>query len=873
MNSLACSRIVAFAAILAGGSLAGATPLHNVCVPNALGVPTRFLQPPQWFAWAGAPGVTSKAVEALDDPRWQGAAGQAFGGGSAKAPLELRAVWSHQDQDYLYMSFIMDVEGFALLPGTETPRDLFLGFHRSTVFDPTPGSPGDEEAGYVFQFHLTGGDSPDLVEPTYCTRELDSSPGAGDGCAEAQGTNSNPKNYWRLYTDFGQPVSACGSTMAAHFKAVVAGDAQAGWVASKQAVRFWKLPTVNRWAILLRLPLVDHGHPLGDGIDRDSTFWYQATVQTTASDFANLGWWPRELTSSLCINLAGAGTIDHGELGTSDNYSRLSEVASAGAAGCDGGLAIDSSRIGSVPDFTGTQAELNTKDLSGAVFFNALHSDGTRVTNTVVGQVRNTSTVAVQQPLSARFRLALWGSAPWSFPPPDGKWKDMRATVPTAAGQKPGICLGNSDPNAADSCTPAVNINPGEQAAIWFHYTMGTDATLGDSEYCQFGLKPPGSDATHSCTGCSCTGAGARCDADTDTGTMSNVGAGGPCVSNYFGHQCMLVELSAPNGNVNFAQQSAWNNMNFDQLSVIAREALIDARQLPTRPGQTEQNIYLIAMPRNMPGSIAGGATDGALFIRRQALVRAEGVAAPYLADLDSQSQDKIQDAIKRAARPAAAIAGLAGQPGAVKTQDPPDFRDRIARVVRALNVMPAAEFKRTTGLLKVAASSNATASDLTQALVSQIGAIDAADVVPTLEIYPFYQPFGQGHAFQPMTAFTVFLSHEGTMTGMNWTIDGATRIGQNIYQLKIPVGFARKIQVRAEAIEAHGALGPPNPVWPCPGGCVSCGGANKNCGLVAALGSSGPGLLAGVFVIRRRRKKQKSPGTAEGEAKGQAKG
>ena len=56
----------------------------------------------------------------------------------AKAPLAMRAVWSHQGSDYLYMSFIMDLEGLAGLPGTgtETPRDLFLGFRRSVKFSP-----------------------------------------------------------------------------------------------------------------------------------------------------------------------------------------------------------------------------------------------------------------------------------------------------------------------------------------------------------------------------------------------------------------------------------------------------------------------------------------------------------------------------------------------------------------------------------------------------------------------------------------------------------------------------------------------------------------------------------------------------------------
>jgi hypothetical protein len=860
MSRLFRYRIAAAAAVLTAAQLAAATPLHNVCVPNALGVPTRNNEPPKWVAWTGAPGVLSTPAEALDDPRWQGASGESFAAGAAKSPLGLRTLWSHQDQDYLYMSFVMDVEGMTGLPGTgsETPRDLFLGFQRSSVLDPTPGSPGDEEHGYVFQFHLTKGSSGTLVEPVHCNRALDSSVGAGDGCAEAGGANSNPKNYWRVYADFGETGATCGSTTAAHFAAITAGDTKAPWVATKQAVRFWKLSTANRWAILLRIPLTDPGHPLSDGIDRNSTFWYQGTVQTNADDYVNLGYWPRELTSSVCVSLPAGGFLDHGELDNPDHYSRITEVATPGAAGCDGGLAIDVSRIGSIADYAGTPAGLDTHSLSGAWQFKALHADNSRVTNTIVAQVRNTSGASISTPLSARFRLAMWGSAPWSMPVPDGKWTDMRSTRPTTAGQQPGICLGSADPNAADTCSPPVAIAAGGQKAIWFNWTLGTDATLGESEYCQFGLKPPGAVGSGCDNTCSCASAGAHCDPGDTTGTKSTVSAGQPCVSKYYEHQCLLVELSSPMGGVTFAQQSAWNNMQFAQLSVTAQEALIDARALPTAPGQKEQNIYLIAMPRNM-GQNLGGAIDGTKLIRQNALNRAEAVAAPYLQDISQNPGLAKSVAHNRASNQIAALSAAAARKNddGPADKDPPDTEKRVAKVAAALQVMPDGDLQRTLGLLQVAVNRKATAAELNQNLVSTIGADQASEVLPTLEIYPYYQPRGQGHAFQPMTAFTVFLSHEGTMTGMNWVIDGATRIGHNIYQLKIPVGFAKKIQVRAEAIEGGGQLGPANPAWPCAGGCPGCGGGAKNCGLVSVIGNTGPGLIAGVLVIARRKRRK----------------
>jgi hypothetical protein len=112
------------------------------------------------------------------------------------------------------------------------------------------------------------------------------------------------------------------------------------------------------------------------------------------------------------------------------------------------------------------------------------------------------------------------------------------------------------------------------------------------------------------------------------------------------------------------------------------------------------------------------------------------------------------------------------------------------------------------------------------------------------------------------MTAFTIFLSHEDTLSGTTYQIDGADRVGDNVYHLRIPVGRARKIQVRAQAVVGNEpGLSAGNPAWPCAGGCAACGGTNRNCGLVTVIGNTGPGLLAGVLVIgRRRRRRDRKP-------------
>jgi len=102
-----------------------------------------------------------------------------------------------------------------------------------------------------------------------------------------------------------------------------------------------------------------------------------------------------------------------------------------------------------------------------------------------------------------------------------------------------------------------------------------------------------------------------------------------------------------------------------------------------------------------------------------------------------------------------------------------------------------------------------------------------------------------------------VFLSHENTLAGMHYEIDGAVRVAENIYHMRIPTGYARRIQVRAIAIEpASTGILPGNPHWPCTQG-GGCGCGSKTCGLVGTANLL-PGLLAFAFVMRRRQVKSR---------------
>ncbi|MBK7535699.1 MAG: hypothetical protein IPI49_10105 [Myxococcales bacterium] len=818
------SKILTLAAVTCVAASAAAAPAHNVCVPMASGVPT-MAGPPKWQSWGG----TAPVSAALDDPRWLGATGQSFELGSAKAPLHTRAVWATEGgQTFLYLSFIVDVEGM-LGATASSPRDLFVGFRRP--------APVGGEAAYIFQFHLDGTAAAGLVAPAHCGRYAD--------CAE---DGTTPQNYWRVFVDQGATAtcSTTGSTGQRFSRLVGAtpADPPITWMAD--AVRYWKLGAgeplalQNRWAVQVRFPVAAAaGQPLSAGIEPGSSFWYQATAQVAGGGggpYVNLGHWPRELTTPICPNTSLADFLIHQELGDPDKYSSLTTFSGARPATCDKGLRISTPQIGAVFDAP-LATDLSTVALN--TIFKALKPDGTPGVNTVVAQVENTGATAVTAPLLARFRLAGWGAAPWSTTDP-GKWKDMRKA-------KDGVCGAGTSP----SCTPTT-IAAGGKGAISFRWQLGDDPTLGASEYCQFGLTPPAGQGV--CQVCSCAGS-ATCDAPTDPGTQSTRPGVGlwPCVSSNYHHQCMLVELSAPNGGVDFEQQSSWNNMNFGQMSVMEREALIDARGLPVAPGQKEQDIYLIAMPRVMPDKLATTSTGNEL-VGRRAFEAARRVIDPYresVAQLPEEERRRLAERMKR------------------RIPTPDDLKeDRRMRYfgeaylalqqVRAL-VSPD-DYQRSGRLLDLAGRAmdgQVTAEQVTHDVVDLVGPSAAAEIVPTLEIYAFYQHLGKGAVYQPMTSFSVFLSHQGPLEGITWELDGAERVGHNIYHLRIPVGFARRVQVRSQALEPGELVqAPGSKSWPCGGGCCC-----RDRGLLAGLGNTMPTMLGLALVGggRRRRKAAKA--------------
>jgi len=873
--------------VVAAVSTAAADSQHQTCIQRSFGVPTRP-GPPNWWD-----PVTAGGDPSLDDPRWNQASAQSFQFGSAESPLHVRTLWSNAGgTDALYVSFISD-----LAPNPSTTRDVFLGFRRAHPDTKGTVDPSDDEFGYIFQFHLGAAIAGQAQTLRYCGRYEN---GSHTECPYAD-------NWWRLFRDV-NGIATCGtdSNPGEQYVAWNGGAVTTPPIGWMDKLRFWQItapgPLQNRWAIQARIPfatatdpawLAGHAYAAGDkvsnngvtyqcitagtsaasggpagiatditdntahwkyvptavdlGIEKGSTYWYEATedpVGPGAVPYTSLGKFPTPnaaagltgVTKSICPNVSNPDFLVHEELGSTpapgapdpkctnckpEDFSALLAFGASpvSPAVCDGGLSVDPGGIGAFYNDSRTSFD----DVLGAPV-NALKSIQAPLANTMIVQVENKSSSPIDVPLLARFRLANWGTAPFSAGSTDlGAFDAIR-------GSENGICSGGGAPPCSGPfpIQPSLSPTNRNRRAITFKWT------LDDNERCAYGRAT-------GCEECTCDPTNG-CDPLAPAGTKGTRPTGTTgCVKKHFPHECMYVELSAPNGGVTFVQQSAYNNMDFGPLSVLAREALVDARKLPTVPGQAFQDIYLMVMPRNMPVSVPPTTTTVQL-VQESAITAATRIAQPYIDDLNRVPPDQIPALEKRFARAAIAIRV-------------PENDERVRRIIAARRIMPDDDVRRVDGLLRLALVStkgDGPSAQQTRDAVTTLGAEQAAEVVPTLDIYPFYRPGDRGPAYQPMTGFTLFLSHEATLAGMRYAIDGADKVRENVYHMRIPVGFARKIQVRAQAIVGNEAvLIPGQAKWPCSTCC-----SNQRCGLLAGLGNTVPGVLAGVFVAGRRRRR-----------------
>jgi hypothetical protein len=218
----------------------------------------------------------------------------------------------------------------------------------------------------------------------------------------------------------------------------------------------------------------------------------------------------------------------------------------------------------------------------------------------------------------------------------------------------------------------------------------------------------------------------------------------------------------------------------------------------------------LVVAARNMPRAVAP--ITGAQLLSDRLLALAQDQAddyAPVVQRLTPAQRKLLLAKLGRRA-PDASVRGLGVESRELG-------RDKVLAIEKARVWMPPRQHDRVGKLLQASAQARIVARDprvlrpqpdspasaqptaeLTRRLVHDLGPREAARVVPTLEVYVYYQPGGGAPVYRPMTSFSVFLSHEGDLTGMSYGIEGARQVRPNVYLLQVPREGEATITVRA---------------------------------------------------------------------------
>ncbi len=647
-----------------------------------------------------------------------------------------------------------------------TPRQyMYLSFVSDMWTDPTMArdvflgfhrtDAGAPNIGYIFQFHLDGADNLAATPLAFCPK-YDSTFGCTNGA----------KAWWRVFVDTGATTSCDMLTTARQFKQMGADATSAPWVtANAHAWQNWDAGNVDkrRWAIQLRVPIVAAGSPLTAGIAQNATYWYEATGNPV--DPASIARWPLGVTTSVCKKSLDPNNdqLVHAELGDTAKYSALTMLPVNGTdATCDKGLSIDRDHIGSVFD---TNSGYDTSTLTRRI------KPGGK--NTLVAQVHNDA-AAFNNKLSARFRIADWGSTAG----PAGEWNDV-------PGQP-------SPPTATQLSIPANG-----QKALTF------DWTLSKTDVCKYQLN--GTPAE--CLDCQCGPTGSR---DCPAGQSGKKSLDNEtCVAVRATHQCMYVELDSPNGAVQFSQKSAYNNMDFGMMSDFDQNATIDVSGIDPAPNGTHE-VLLFVRPHNMPATLARP-TTGIAFMGNNALFEAERITVAHQATLARLAIGDRKKAF--ALKPKTTATNLKAELRKLGAAKAIGFEN--AR--RALSKDVYTDSQRFIALAKEGAANAPTGADaFTRKVVTTLGPRAASKIVPTLEIYPYYKST-KSKTYQPMEAFSVFLSHDGAIGGFKWRLGGAnvTKVSEYVYKIVVPNKVTKaQVAVHSETVPAQVPAGPIGLEW-----------------------------------------------------------
>jgi hypothetical protein len=247
-------------------------------------------------------------------------------------------------------------------------------------------------------------------------------------------------------------------------------------------------------------------------------------------------------------------------------------------------------------------------------------------------------------------------------------------------------------------------------------------------------------------------------------------------------HQCVLCTLSTLGPATIFLQDSVFKNMDYDHASTVEREAEINTTGLPKDDAPDPRDVYIaiekVGMEQNTPG-----ADEGILLTNR------------------------ITRAMRR------------GGPLAEKLK-------RVLEILRNIGQQTEDPKKRLQILITVLNDAGLTDDELDQ-------------VFPTFRVHVYHdtgERSEQDGELRPVlraqSSFGLYIYHEGPVEGWQTSIQGATRISGNVYQMPVPKDGSGKITVKIQAVERGQERIPEDPIVPFKGfgGAGTGPGDRKGC-------------------------------------------
>ena len=227
-------------------------------------------------------------------------------------------------------------------------------------------------------------------------------------------------------------------------------------------------------------------------------------------------------------------------------------------------------------------------------------------------------------------------------------------------------------------------------------------------------------------------------------------------------HQCILVTLSG--ANINFLNDAIYQNMNFDNASLLEREADISIQGLKAF-APTPRDVYLAVEKLNMPSQ---GHADEGLFLQAsmERLMRRE------------RNDRELAEKLKRAQ-------SILSDGGGENQQQ------RLLSMVRVLSDVGLSE--------------------------------EELDLLfPTFRIHVYHdtgERVNRNGTERPVlkeqSSFGIYAYHEGTLEGWASSIQGAQRIEENLYLIPVPNDGSAKIKVRIQAVQEGEDRLPEDPIRP----------------------------------------------------------